>query len=138
MTREALAQLAPSCCCKYGQSSFRSTLRCCPALLQVHAKLELLTSPGMKMDAFRSARAYDLWQLAELAQDEACKNEILSSDFGPSAVFLLQDAQFPSMQAAAAVLIRRLVANSPEHGQQLTNCGGYALYSALPRVMCCG
>lgn len=92
--------------------------------MQVHAKLELLTSPGMKMDAFRSARAYDLWQLAELAQDEACKNEILSSDFGPNAVFLLQDAQFPSIQAAAAVLIRRLVANSPEHGQQLTNCGG--------------
>ena len=90
---------------------------------QVHAKLELLTSAGMKMEAFRSARVYDLWGLAELAQDDACRAEIMKADFVPHLVMLLQDEEVPSMPAAAAVLIRRICANSPGNGRELTNSG---------------
>ena len=85
----------------------------------------MLTSAGMKMDSYRSARAYDLWQLAELAHDDACRAAIMSGDIVPTLVMLLQESQFPAVQAAAAVLVRRLSAHSPGNGRELTNSGAY-------------
>ena len=92
--------------------------------MQVKAKLEMLTSAGMKMESYRSARAYDLWQLAELAHDDACRAAIMASaDIIPTLVMLLQEGDIPDVQAAAAVLVRRLTANSPDNGRELTNSG---------------
>lgn len=83
----------------------------------------MLNSTGMKNPAYRSARAYDLWQLAELAHDDACRAAIMQAEFVPNVVMLLQDQEFPAIQAAAAVLVRRLSANSPGNGRELTNSG---------------
>ena len=102
----------------------------------MQAKLDMLTSAGMKMDSYRAARAYDLWQLAELAHDDACRAAIMGSggDIIPTLVMLLQESHAPAVQAATAVLVRRLSANSPGNGRELSNSGTIpcpVLYSPL-------